>query len=125
MDEVVFAPCLPLLLETESTSSLSSGARSRDPFALPIGRGGRDRDVMAELAGLRRERHEAFHRLILSSHNTSSCHRVWPTAAIIVVRRRMPAAVPTAGRAQLAGVGLFAPRRGRPRTVAASPCRPG
>src|SRR5216683_7187800 len=45
--------------------------------------------------------------------------------SIIVVRQRMPAAVLTAGRAQLAAVGLFGPRRVRPRTLAVSPCRPG
>jgi hypothetical protein len=67
---------------------------------------------------------EAFHRLTLSSHNTSSCNRVWATWAINVVRQRMPASVLTAGRAQLAVVGLFGPRRVRPRTVAASPYRP-
>jgi hypothetical protein len=67
---------------------------------------------------------EAFHRLTLSSHNTSSCNRLWATWAIIVVRQRMPASVLTAGRAQLAVVGLFGPRRVRPRTVAASPYRP-
>src|SRR5665647_2791012 len=50
---------------------------------------------------------EAFHRLTLSSHNTSSCNRVWETWAIIVVRQRMPASVLTSGRAQLAVVGLF------------------
>src|SRR5450759_1089700 len=67
---------------------------------------------------------EAFHHLTLSSHNTSSCNRVWETWAIIVVRQRMPASVLTAGRAQLAVVGLFGPRRVRTRTVAASPYRP-
>src|SRR2546430_2966926 len=66
----------------------------------------------------------ADHRLALSSHNTISCNRIWATWAIIVARQRMPAAVLTAGREQLAVVGLFAPRRARPRTLAASPCRP-
>src|ERR1700722_10964539 len=44
---------------------------------------------------------------------------------IIVARRRMPAAAPTAGRARLMVAGLFEPRRARPRIVAALPCRPG
>src|SRR6266542_4367321 len=46
-------------------------------------------------------------------------------SAINVVRRRMPVAVPTPGRARRAAVGLFGPRRVHPRTVAALPYRPG
>ena len=44
---------------------------------------------------------------------------------IILAPPRMPAAAPTAGRAQLAAAGLFPPRLARPRIAAASPCPPG
>jgi hypothetical protein len=46
-------------------------------------------------------------------------------SAITVVRRQMPAAALSAGRARRAAAGLFGSRRAHPRTVAASPYRPG
>ena len=77
----------------------------------------------------------ASHRLGSAGVAALFDRRLWPTAgevtgdliagAIIVVRRRMTASVRTAGRAQLAVVGLFGPRRVRPRTVAALPYQPG
>src|SRR6266511_3132288 len=45
--------------------------------------------------------------------------------AINVVRRRIPVAVPTPGRARRAVAGLFGPRRVHPRTVATLRYRPG
>src|SRR5256885_10286411 len=101
-------------------SACPKGARKRhgtSRMSLPKAKAARRRLLNSNLM-------IADHRLALSSHNTISCNRVWATWAIIVVRQRMPAAVLTAGREQLAVVGLFGPRRVRPRTLAASPCRP-
>jgi hypothetical protein len=59
------------------------------------------------------------------SHPRSSNAERWfrgrQSRAITVVRRRMPAAVLTAGRARRAAAARFGPRRAHPRTVAASP----
>src|SRR5882757_11477787 len=44
--------------------------------------------------------------------------------AIIVLRRRTPAAIRTTARAPLVVADLFEPRRVRLRTAVASPCRP-
>jgi hypothetical protein len=51
--------------------------------------------------------------------------QVSPVAsAITLVRQKIPAEVPTDGRAPFASKDLFELRRGRPRIVEASPCLP-